>query len=133
MRYLTIKNGKLDNLSAEALTSLRDGNYKLIKDNEKRSDPQNRYLHGVMLPIILKYFQEKSEEAKKLTIEDVKKWLGKRGFWGFKKFGTDLIPKGTSELDKMEFMASKELVQQYFAERGLIIPDPNQEDFLEKT
>lgn len=131
MYYITKKGGKFDEPSKQALISLPDGNYTIEKKKTKRSNEQNRYLHGVMLPLILNYFRSRSEEAKDLDIEDVKKWLGKQGFWGFKKFGKDLIPKGTSEMTVLEFMGAKEQVQQFFAERGLIIPDPEQEDFLD--
>jgi hypothetical protein len=49
---------------------------------------------------------------------------------GFKEFGKEQIPKHTSELSTLEFMTAKEKIQLFFAEKGLIIPDPDQKEFL---
>lgn len=48
-----IRNGEIINKSAvrKAFDSLKDGRYLMdIEDRTKRSNPQNRYLHGVLIP-----------------------------------------------------------------------------------
>jgi len=130
MYYLTKKSGRFDELSKQALDNLPDGDYTLEKKKKRRSTEQNAYLHGVMLPKIREFFLNMGYDY---SVVDIKDWLKSRGFFGYKEFGKELIPNHTSGLTTLEFMAAKEKIQQYFAEKGCVIPDPNQEDFLEGT
>lgn len=128
MFYLTKKNGRFDEVSQKVLSDLPDADYIIQKRTKKRSTEQNAYLHGVVLPSIRNFFLEKGYDY---SLEDIKDWLKARGFFGHKEFGKELIPKHTSELTTLEFMAAKEKIQQYFSKFGLIVPDPNQTEFLD--
>jgi len=130
MYHLTKISGRFDNLSQEALNNLPDGNYTIEKKKKKRSTEQNAYLHGVILPKIREFFLGMGYDY---SIVDIKDWLKSRGFFGYREFGKELIPNHTSGLTTLEFMAAKEKIQQYFAEKGCIIPDPDQKEFLEET
>ena len=130
MYYLTKKSGRFDELSKQALDNLPDGEYTLEKKKKRRSTEQNAYLHGVILPKIREFFLDMGYDY---SIVDIKDWLKSREFFGYREFGKELIPNHTSGLTTLEFMAAKEKIQQYFAEKNCIIPDPNQEDFLEGT
>lgn len=130
MYYLTKKSGKFDELSKQVLSDLPDGNYTIEKRKKKRSTEQNAYLHGVILPLIRDFFLDKGYDY---STEDIKDWLKARGFFGFKSFGKEQIPCHTSELSTIDFMVAIEKIQRFFAEKGLVIPDPNQKEFLDEA
>lgn len=130
MYYLTKTKGKFERISQEVLDNLPDGSYTLEKKKKKRSTEQNAYLHGVVLPKIREFFLEMGYDY---SIVDIKDWLKSRGFFGYREFGKELIPNHTSGLTTLEFMAAKEKIQQYFAEKGCVIPDPQQTEFLDET
>ena len=128
MHYLTKISGRFDELSKQALDNLPDGAYIITKRTKKRSNEQNAYLHGVVLVKIKQFFAEMGYDYSEVDIKD---WLKSRGFFGYKTFGKELIPCHTSGLSTLDFMAAIEKIQRYFAEKGLVIPDPNQEEFLD--
>lgn len=130
MFYLTKKSGKFDDLSRQILLDLPDGSYTIEKKKKKRSTEQNSYLHGVVLPKIREFFLEMGYDY---STVDIKDWLKARGFFGHKQFGKELIPCHTSDLSTIDFMAAIEKIQQYFAEKGCVIPDPKQTEFLDET
>ena len=43
------------------------------------------------------------------------------------------VPQGLSRATTQQASEAKERIQQEWAEKGLIIPDPNQKEFLEET
>lgn len=50
---IKVKEGKIDNVVSfsKVLRNLKDGSYEVeITPINKRSNPQNRYLHGVLIP-----------------------------------------------------------------------------------
>ena len=131
MYYLTKKSGKWDKLSQEILDKAKDGSWKL-DDSKKRSLEQNAYLHGVLLPLVRNWWNDnKKEETPLLSIRDIKDWIQHRGYWGYKVVGKETIPKSSSEATTLEMMTGINNLQLDYAKWGLIIPDPNQQDFLE--
>ena len=128
MHYLTKQSGRFDELSKQALDNLSDGAYIIEKRKKKRSTEQNAYLHGVVLVKIKNFFAEMGYDYSEVDIKD---WLKARGFFGYKHFGKELIPCHTAELSTLDFMAAIEKIQRFFAEKGCVIPDPQQEEFLD--
>lgn len=61
VQYVTIEKGKIVNRTAvrNRFAELADGQYRMtIEKANKRSDPQNRYLHGVLFPELAKAFEQ---------------------------------------------------------------------------
>jgi hypothetical protein len=93
----------------------------------RRSDAQNRYLRGVVYPTILRAGGAGMGDA---TADELHEFfLGSHFGWrevhvfGRRKF----VPqRRSSALTKMEFVDFVAFVQRYMAERGVVIPDPNE-------
>lgn len=108
----------------ETLKGLKPVAYwiELKIDRDKRSNRQNRYFHGVVLPLL-------SEETG-FTTNEIKSLL-KNMFLGYQKLlpnglEVDLI-KGTAELDTKEFEEFLEKVRRFSAqELDVQIPMPNE-------
>jgi hypothetical protein len=91
----------------------------------RRSDPQNRYLWGVVYPTIL--------QAGRLdgwTADDLHDYLlGEHFGWelveGFGKKRQRPVRR-SSKLNKQEFMDYVAFIQQRMAEHGIYVPDPNE-------
>lgn len=132
MYYLTKKNGKWDKQSQEILNNCKDGSWKL--DNSKRrSNEQNAYFYGVIIPMMTDFWNEhKQEGTPKLTTNDTHDWIQANGYWGYKVVGKLTIPKRSSECNTMEFATGINKLQQDMAKYGLILPDPNQTEFLDE-
>ena len=102
----------------------------LEKYVDKRTDQQNRYLHGVIIPCIQAWFRETNGEW--LDAEEVKFYI----YTSVLRHKIDvknilgqevLVIEGRrfSEMDKIEFVEAVEIVRQHFNEKGLEIPLPN--------
>lgn len=109
-----------------------NGTWKVRFDAyDKRSNQANRYLHGVMLPLVRDGLRDAGWNHIK-TIYDAKVFI-KKLFLTTKvyneKTGEEIeIIKGTSELSKEEFTDFKESVQQWAAEYlNIYVPDPNEQ------
>lgn len=105
-----------------------------------RSDAQNRYLWGAVYPAIQKALPEITEDPNLLNMDDEtlhELMLGTHFGWkrifieNARKIGEDLVlvkPQRTSSrLNKQEFADFVMHIQQYWAERGIYVPDPNEE------
>ena len=95
----------------------------------KRSDRQNRYLHGVILPSIIKF--ELETTGTKYTTDTIKTFiythvLNHEVIIEDYKGKEVMYMKGKhfSEMNTKEFSDAKEIVQEYYAKQGLVIPDP---------
>ena len=92
----------------------------------RRSDPQNRYLWGVVYPTILK-----AGTLEGWTADDIHDYLlGEHFGWetveGFGK--KRLRPlRRSSKLNKQEFSDFVAFIQRRMAEHGIYVPDPNEE------
>lgn len=96
----------------------------------KRTNPQNRYWRGVVIPLITNYINSFGNEVK---ADDIHESYIYKGYFGFKEVNGEMIPKRSSEADTFEFSEAISRVQREWAEKGLVIPDPNQQEFLEET
>tara|TARA_B100000768_G_scaffold181907_1_gene207315 strand:+ start:3708 stop:4148 length:441 start_codon:yes stop_codon:yes gene_type:complete len=105
---------------------------KLVR---KRSDRQNRWYWGVAIPTIIKGIEQQSGEvlakdtahALALNITDGIKLESKM------LFGHNVLEvkqKRTSDMTVEEFNEFYKRLQNAFAEKDIIIPDPNQDNFI---
>lgn len=93
---------------------------------KRRSTSQNAYLWGVCYPTILK-----AGQLEGWTAEDLHEFfLGSHFGWEkFEGFGmVKMKPmRRSSKLTTVEFMDYVAHIQQFMAERGVYIPDPNEQ------
>ena len=100
--------------------------YEVIFEGKiKRSNPQNRYLHGIILPILSRHTGYTATEMKDLIksmfLEEELQLKTKNGFRMVK------IVKGSAELKTDEFEVFTESVRRWTAqELGCSIPEPNE-------
>lgn len=111
-------------------SDLKDGNFQLELDTvKKRSNPQNNYYWGLVVPMIKKGIEALGTE---LTIAETHEFLKA-------KFNTveiinaetgqvEALPKSTSRLSPAEFNGYKEKIQRFASEfLNIYIPDPNEQ------
>lgn len=100
-----------------------------------RSNRQNRYLHGIVLPKIASW--EKHNNGTHASFDTVKAYIYSR------ILGQQLVEKTVlgetvfvvegkrmSQMNTVEFNEAVKKIQLHFAEKGLIIPDPREENLL---
>ena len=97
------------------------------RHKDKRSNPQNRYWWGVMLKHIQEFMNELGHDH---SVQDWHDYYVNKGYFGYKDIMNIRVPKGSSESTTLEFNEAVEKIRREWAERGLAIPDPNQEEFL---
>jgi hypothetical protein len=102
----------------------------VVRYRRRRSDQQNAYMWGVVLPYVAAGFQEAWGES--LTSEEVHEFL-KKAFLPTrtivdKRTGEEVaIPATTTRLSTVEFMEYIERIAKFSAERlGVAIPLPNE-------
>jgi len=102
------------------------------KIERKRSDKQNRYLHGVVYPIIIEWAAETT--GIHYTIEEVKEFVYRyvlnERLIEKQVFGKSIvIPekpiKRFSEMTTKEFEENVAFIRNYFAEKDCYIPEPH--------
>lgn len=104
---------------------------------EKRTSRQNRYLHGVIVPIVKIWALE--SQGEKWSTEKAKAYIyyevlgysieamqlqGKEVFW--------FEGKHFSDMNTKEFNEAKDKVQEYFSVKGVVIPDPKEGNTLDQ-
>jgi len=132
--FLQISGGKVSNRPtlAAAITSLPDGRYRVeIKSYKHRSNLQNAYYHGCLLPLVLDGLQDAGfNEVKDVATvhELLKKMFLERKIIS-EKTGDEIgIPGSTARLSTTEFMTFIDEVIQWAAEYlGIQIPLPNEQ------
>lgn len=130
MYYLTKIKGKWDKQSQEILDNAKDGTWK-FDNSKRRSTEQNSYFYGVIIPLITDWWNEhKKENTPLLTHNDIHDWIQQKGYWGYKQVGKELVPKRSSETTTLEMATGINKLQIDYAKWGLIIPDPQQTEFL---
>jgi len=88
---------------------------------KKRSNPQNDYYHGVIVPIVADYMGESKKDA-----HEALKALHNTRLMETEK-GTVSIPQSTTKLTTQEFSDYCERCRRWAAEfLGVYIPDPNE-------
>lgn len=94
----------------------------------KRSHQQNAYLWGCVYPTIL---EAGGEALRGWTADDLHEFFliehfGSEEITGFGRRRLKPV-KRSSRLSTVEFMEFVEFIQQFMAEKGVYIPDPNEE------
>lgn len=106
----------------------------LFKTYRKRTDRQNRYIWGVMVPCVRNWIKETEGEVK--TDEEVYYFL--RSLVGDKlqisNIGGFTVPtlsgKRFSQMSTAEFSSAIEKIYRHFSQQGLTIPPPTGECLL---
>jgi hypothetical protein len=93
----------------------------------KATYPQKKYSFGVVFKKISDYMKSYGDEH---TPKELYEFYKSKGYFGYKEIMGEQVPKGLSEATTLEASEAKEKIQREWANRGLVIPDPNQEDFL---
>ena len=102
----------------------------LLTNEKKRSSPQNRWLHGIAIPMITQFLRETKkdrgeEDYYKINEDSIKLWI-KEKFLGYEEINGEKYLRRTSKLNTIQFMELKEALQIYWAPKGLNIPDPKE-------
>lgn len=133
---LQIRDKEIVNKHAVRLffAGLKDGRYELKADRlNKRSNAQNRYLWGVVYPLMLEGFRDMGwDEIQR--VEQVHE-ICKYRFLKIMKPGPEgeavEFTRSTTALSKLEFNEYKERIQQFASEfLNVYIPDPNEQTEL---
>jgi hypothetical protein len=107
----------------------KDVEIEVRLEAKTRSDKQNKWYWGVAIPTIIGYLKEfdgvtySKEEIHEFILKNIVKPEVKVSV----VMGQQLITyaaKTTSKMSTVEFNVFKESLQLYFAEKGIIIPDP---------
>lgn len=132
---LHIDNSKITNTTAvrKFFNELRDGKYLLtVKNIKRRSNNQNAYLHGVVIPLVFEGLRNngfddvRDVEDAKLIIKTL--FLKRKISNGIE---TIEVIRGTSELTTTEMMEFIAEVQKWAAEYlNVYIPSPNEQTIL---
>lgn len=102
---------------------------------QKRSDAQNRYIHGVVVPTVKAWYRETQGETK--TNDEIYVWL-RVGLLGQKPVITEMLGsqvitmtgKRFSKQNTKEFTESIETIISLMAEKGCVIPLPREHNFI---
>lgn len=128
-----IQNGKISSVVKNEITAFmqmyegKEVEIILKKARSKRSDPQNRYYWGCVVPIVC---QELKNLGHRLTKEECHEWLKlKFNYKSVSNQHGELIgdvPQSTTSLTKTEFGEYIERIAQWSAEiLNIVIPEPN--------
>ena len=137
--YSTVNNGEIKqnkNLYNEALKSFEGKGIVITieKRKNKRSNPQNAYFHGVVLPLVYNGLKELGHTMPLADVKDLLKLkFLKVPIFVNEETGeiTEKI-KNTSELTTTEFMEFVAGIQRWSIENlGVNIPEPNENLKLE--
>lgn len=107
--------------------SLKDGKYLLeISGANKRSNPQNRYYWGLVIPMIQKGIEDMGTELTKEETHDFLKARFNASDLVNEETGEAIsIPKSTTGLSKEQFGEYIGKIQRFAAEfLQMVIPDP---------
>lgn len=92
-----------------------------------RSNPQNRYYWGVIIPMVQFAMNEFGND---FTKEETHEFLKKEFNWEEKEMKDGYyvkVPRSTTKMNTVEFMDYKEKIQQFASEvLGIYVPDPNE-------
>ena len=104
-----------------------------ISNEHKRSNKQNRFLHGVYIPRITEYVrgykkERGDEDYYKISEDKIKLWI-KEEFLGYEEIDGERRLRKTSNLSTVQEMELQDQLQIYWASRGLDLPNPNEKDY----
>jgi len=128
-RNAPIKDQYLVGEKFDKVKSWISRNFKEIKDN--RSNQMNRYYWGVVIKIFAGELGWETEEAHKFfksefLMSQSSLYLGVENMDNLEHY---IEIKSTSELNNTEFIEYIKNIQQFSAEQGIVIPDPNEADY----
>lgn len=136
MAVISMQNGKVVNRKplATIIESLKDGKYLVeINSYNHRSNQQNRYYWGLVIPLIQKGIKDMGTE---ITKEETHEFLKARfNYEEIVNKGTGeyvTIPRSTTALNKEQFSEYIEKIQQFASEfLNIVIPDPGQQTVIQ--
>lgn len=133
---LEIKGGSIVNRTqlVKKIHSLKDGKYIVeFSANNKRSNPQNRYYWGLVVPMVQHGIKEMGTE---ITKEECHEFLKSR--FNYEELVNEdtgevlQLPRSTTALNKEQFSEYIGKIQQFAAEfLGIVIPDPGVQTAIE--
>lgn len=132
-RYAGVTHGKMDieEIFREDLKHFEGKRFRYILTNEKkRTSEQNKYWWAVVIKTIADWLRSHGNDVTDNDVHEFikMKYLGKKEVIingkSFERY------KSTTELNTQEFSELKDKIQRDFAQKGLVISDPNQEEFL---
>lgn len=131
-----VKGGHIQNRKPVTLLfqSLKDGKYLMeISGADKRSNPQNRYYFGLVIPLIQKGIKDLGTELTKEEVHDFLKSKFNLIEVVNKNTGEyELFPQSTTRLTKETFSEFIEKIQRWSAEfLSMEIPDPGVQTQME--
>lgn len=108
---------------------------KFRKFYDKRSDRQNRYFHGVVIPCIRAWYKETTGNS--LTINQAKDFVYRELLGAepipYTIFGKEYFSfefKRMSSMNTKEFTDAVELIRDKMAEVGCLIPEPKRNNLM---
>ena len=129
---LRIRDGKIENPEAvkKLFDQIQDGKWLLeIAQANKRSDQQNRYYFGIVVPLVQKGIKDLGTE---LTKEETHEFL--KAKFNYTEITNEetgeyvQVPRSTTILNKEMFSEYIAKIQQFAAEfLNINIPDPGQQ------
>lgn len=129
---LRIRDGKIENPEQvrKLFDQVKDGKWLVeISQHNKRSDQQNRYYFGIVVPLVQNGIRDLGTE---LTKEETHEFLKAKFNYSEvsnKDTGEYIqVPRSTTLLNKEAFSDYIAKIQQFAAEfLGIVIPDPGQQ------
>ena len=132
------KAGKWHGAALRAfLDTQPDGQYAVTikRTRGRKTTPQNSYLHVLFSIVADTLNAEGMGDGARWTTERVKEWCKAQGCYPTDeltvKGATVHVVKPTRELDKEEAMVTIDRVIQYWAELGIVLPEPNEQMEME--
>jgi len=128
--YTTVTRGALSNTWTKAVNSFEGERVEVTikKATKRRSDPQNKYFHGCVIPIITNALNELGHRTNN---DDTKEMLKRQFLTEDVHLKDGLLmqrTRKTSELTTTEFLEFVADVQQFASEYlETYVPDPNEE------
>jgi hypothetical protein len=120
------KGGSIDRLVSFLSALLRDHDVDVTvkRHRDRRSDQQNRYLWGAVYPAILKHLE--GWDAEDIHEFCLGEWSGWEILEGLGRKRMKPLRR-SSKLSTTEFMDFVDHIQRTMAEKGIYIPDPNED------
>jgi hypothetical protein len=110
-------------LLLDALTRFPDGDVTVTVEarRQKRTSPQNRFWHGVVIPLFAEHCGYDFDDMK----DELALQLIPRELVDMATGEVRIVPGHTSKLNTAQFNELIERAQRLGAEMGIVIPDPN--------
>ena len=134
--FSSVYNGRLSNMARDTiqqtLQSMEGKEVEIIIKEKKRSLSQNRYRFGVVVNTVMRNLNDylKREGLPTASPEDVDIFIKDKALGVVHKVSTPLgditIAGRLKDKTPQEFEDSMECIRVYFAQKGVVIPLPNE-------